>query len=161
MMTFERRVILCQSIVRGFLVRRRMNKVRQEFEKIVAEIEGASALELGLLPQSTRGRNDRCERILGTTNGASKQRRASSDHDCIVYETRSEEPSLKDDLSTDSALLSSCAPVNLQEELSFAGFRDSLKGLNLDELEELKVKTAFELLWIQDSVQTRKDYLRS
>merc|ERR1712212_265440 len=34
------RVIRCQSAVRGFLVRRRMKRVKNEYLRIVAEIEG-------------------------------------------------------------------------------------------------------------------------
>ena len=160
----ERKVVLCQSAVRGFLVRRRMTKVRQEFQRIAAEIEGVSATEPAPLPASILASSDGCGvSICERDEGA--QSRQDGNYP-TGYQIPVEGPSLKID-STLASIQPDSPPVpqlslpNFQEERCLANFQDSLSLLSLEELEELKVKTAFELLWIQDSVLTRKDYLRS
>lgn len=45
-------------------------------------------------------------------------------------------------------------------EISSDDFERTLQKLTKTELEDLKVKTAYELIWVHDLIQTRKSYLK-
>ena len=128
------RVILCQSAVRGFLVRGRMKRVKNEYLRIVAEIEGPAADPSTL----------RTDPIIGPAGPCSDNENTHNTHNDSPYNKISTDGNFKH-LSS-----SSTSPHCV-----------GLDNLSVEELEELKVKTAFELIWVHDSVQTRKEYLRS
>ena len=153
----ERQVILCQSTIRGFLVRRRMRKVDEEFQRIVAEIEGAPAASNHSHPKkhltdSVKSRSIVVSKESSPTTNADLPRAVTTE--IVEVESSPNNPVSASDISENSSPIAS-------EEPTLAQFEEGLGSLSVEELEELKVKTAFELLWIHDSVQTRKDYLRS
>ena len=125
------RVILCQSAVRGFLVRGRMKRVKIKYLRIVAEIEGPAADPSTL----------RTDPIIGPVGPCSDNDNTHNDSSYNIISTGGNFKHLSS---------SSTSPHCV-----------GLDNLSVEELEELKVKTAFELIWVHDSVQTRKEYLRS
>ena len=133
--TEDERVIRCQSAVRGFLVRRRMKRVKNEYLRIVAEIEGPTGVDPSIL---------RTDPVISAGNDSRGVNDRSTHND-----------SLYNKMSTDGNF------KHLSPSTPTSPCRIGLENLSVEELEELKVRTAFELIWVHDSVQTRKEYLRS
>ena len=192
----EKKVISCQALARGFLVRRRMNKVRDDFLRIVSEIEGVSSSSsssqrsvnrelksVAKLPSKVPCADAERDSPVEKSNLDSAPILVDDSVKSVDEDTTSVAPFL--DASSTAPDASSTAPggktlkdlpSNLEaisavpdleglrslsaDNVTAAAFEESMCDLDAAQLEEIKVRTAFELIWVHNLIQTRKNYLR-
>ncbi|XP_064611434.1 IQ domain-containing protein C-like isoform X2 [Liolophura sinensis] len=141
------KIVLLQAWVRGHVTRRWLQQVRREFEAVAMEMEDDPQLVVEWHSQRIS--------LPGV-----KKKRSHVRHVATNPQYTNQKKTLKINESADESD-GVCEKMNLKiAEKSQHSSIISAEGLNAEELRKKRHHIAMELLWVQQAIQSRKNYLQ-
>lgn len=142
---YSKKILLLQRLTRSFYVRRQIEQVRKDYLRTLSEIEGLPCVEniQGIKPivNSKSTNDDRTTTTTAVERSLVGNQKPTDSNRTTASTTPV--PEHFDDQTQSNERISS-----------------PLKHLTRDDLLRKREEIAMELLWIEQAIQSRKDYLR-